>query len=1147
MNTKFLHLTFKYNLPRYTLFFVTFFTIFSCTVTKAVNDIPEIQINEFMASNVSSLAVEADYLINYFPDWIELHNPTNNDLDIGGMFLTDNSTKLTKYQIPENTIVPAQGYLIFYADELKKEMGFPHLNFKLSASGEYIAIVDVDGISILDEIIFPEQYDNASYGKKNNMGTWQYIYSPTPGEKNIIASDTSDIQYYTSLDLYFNELIADNTKWAPTDWVTAFGAPLEQLDWFEIKNAENISIDLSGMYLTDDPNAHTKYKIKDGVIVDANSYHVFVAVTIANMDQQNLVDTFSLKSSGEYLGLYAPDGETLIDEVTFGPQQKDVSYGRMGDEDTWAFFQTPTIGAANPSAGMSKTPTIINPPELTTHIQDEPFFVTLKTESITPGNNVSIFYTTDGSEPTDKSAYYTDPIYISKTTLLRAVAKEKGGYTTSKIANRTYFFDFESTIPIVSVTAPFDYMTDENMLNKKDIPIFLEYFEPDGTHAFVLDGDIAQNGGNIGMGQGSFRFYAKEQYGVPFINYRIFKERNFDIFKRLLFRNGSQRGFNPMFKGSHLTDVLAAQIAKGTHAGWTAWEPVNVFLGGKYYGLYNLRERIDPYYVESNYGVDHNNVISSDEDTMYSPKYTTDKALIEEAQKDSQILANEPYFRAFLEDLLLEPHDLNSTDFTTFIDEHIDIDNLFDYMAVEMFIGNGDWPWNNVERWISTEPNGKFHWIIKDADISFGIYTNMFKYTFDRPNQSIKDTANKAYLTPLGIIMGRIMENETLRNKFINRFADLLNTQFTKEHTLGLLESAKEKIEPEIPKQIERWWNGWTKEDAYGVWNNSLNVLSTNLKKRPDNVRTQLIDYFPNVTGQHTLTIKPSGCGGTSGTVHINTLSLGPEQFPWVGTYFEGVPITVSVEPQPGINFTGWQDHPEFGLQTTLTIDLTENIALTPTFEREKPYLKNGDADDSTNNWILSEDGVISTISPDGEDYIFYMRKGGMSQIVDFGCEGTGIDTGILTANLSLESTLGLLGDNSNHANIYMTYINSEGTEIEKDALTISPNNKWNAHYFYTNNAGQPRPKVIPTGTRKIDVSINVFAGSKDQQTDIRTDDITLLIENKLETRLPIMPIVTPTTRPTIPNRIDSTVRKIIETGRKIREINTRVPIQRLP
>ncbi|MFC1793586.1 CotH kinase family protein [Planctomycetota bacterium] len=139
-------------------------------------------INEFMASNQTTL--EDPDESGEFPDWIEIYNDTSGTIDLEGMYLTDKLQDLTKWQIGAGVTIDPGQYLIFYADD-DGTQGVYHTNYKLSISGETIALVDNDGKTIIDSILFDDQFEDVSYGRfPDGDNSWDYQQSPTPGLPN---------------------------------------------------------------------------------------------------------------------------------------------------------------------------------------------------------------------------------------------------------------------------------------------------------------------------------------------------------------------------------------------------------------------------------------------------------------------------------------------------------------------------------------------------------------------------------------------------------------------------------------------------------------------------------------------------------------------------------------------------------------------------------------------------------------------------------------------------------------------------------------------------------------------------------------------------------------------------------------------------
>ena len=167
---------------RYLLFSLV---IIACLLGSVGAAETSLVINEFMASNNGYVQDPQ----GQYDDWIEIHNFGSNPVNAGGMYLTDNLSVPTRWQIPDNnpaaTIISAGGYLLIWADEDMTDSGL-HANFKLDAAGEQIGLFDSDGVTLVDSVTFGEQTGDISYGRYPDASDdWQVFDTPTPKTANI--------------------------------------------------------------------------------------------------------------------------------------------------------------------------------------------------------------------------------------------------------------------------------------------------------------------------------------------------------------------------------------------------------------------------------------------------------------------------------------------------------------------------------------------------------------------------------------------------------------------------------------------------------------------------------------------------------------------------------------------------------------------------------------------------------------------------------------------------------------------------------------------------------------------------------------------------------------------------------------------------
>ncbi|HPS55593.1 MAG TPA: CotH kinase family protein, partial [Sedimentisphaerales bacterium] len=147
-------------------------------------DFGPVVINEFMASNQNCITDE----FGTAADWIELYNPTNTPVDIGGMYLSDSSnTWMIPANDPDKTTINSHDYLLIWADS-SPALGTLHADFKLSAGGESIILYENDGYTMVDSIVFGSQTTDVSFGRFPDLSdNWKFFSQPTPGKTNSIG------------------------------------------------------------------------------------------------------------------------------------------------------------------------------------------------------------------------------------------------------------------------------------------------------------------------------------------------------------------------------------------------------------------------------------------------------------------------------------------------------------------------------------------------------------------------------------------------------------------------------------------------------------------------------------------------------------------------------------------------------------------------------------------------------------------------------------------------------------------------------------------------------------------------------------------------------------------------------------------------
>ena len=289
-------------------------------------------INEFMANNSS---VHSDE-IGEFDDWIEIYNSNTYDLNLNGLFLSDDPEVPNKWEFP-NISIDSEGFLLFWADS-ETEQGELHTNFKLDSGGEFLGIFDYDGLAAIDSLSFGQQYNNISFGRfPNGEDSWSHFATPTPNASNNAEEPVTGI--------CINEFMASN--------LTTISDEFDEFnDWIEVFNAGDEPVDIGGLFFTDNLANPGNWQIPtfdpDATTINPGDYLILWA---DNDTGQGILHLgFQLDILGEAIGIY--NGVTPIDTVTFIEQQTDISYGRIPDGlDIWQTFPLATPGVSNLLSG----------------------------------------------------------------------------------------------------------------------------------------------------------------------------------------------------------------------------------------------------------------------------------------------------------------------------------------------------------------------------------------------------------------------------------------------------------------------------------------------------------------------------------------------------------------------------------------------------------------------------------------------------------------------------------------------------------------------------------------------------------------------------------------------------------------------------
>ena len=749
-----------------------------------INTDSKLYISEIMSNNKSTIK-DSD---NEYSDYIEIYNDYDYEINLKGYYLSDESASSKKWSFP-NIIIKSKEYLIIYAsnkDKCDLSIRECHTNFKLSSSGETVTLLDSNGL-IISKVKYPESLSDNSYSLINNNFKFT-IGSPNMENIDLAPEESSEN------DITINE-------------VTAATEP----EAIELKNNTDRDIDLSNYYIKDKSN--TIYHFEDTTI-KANSYLVIYGSDKASITDGKIYTGFRINNNNDILYLYK--NNTLVDTFNVGKVTADTSKGR-NEEQEIVVYKDITIGKDNSKKyyqGFSEVPTF----SINGGYVEKGTAIELTTTSDT-----IIYYTLDGSIPTNKSKKYNGSITINENTVIRAISY-KDGYIESDVETRTYLIGRTHDLPVVSIStndsnlfgsngiftfgpnASWTYpYYGANFWNGVEVPISFEYYE-DGVLGVELNAGMKVFGGwSRGEAQKSVSIYFRETYGVNEVTYPFFED-NITTFKRLVLRNSGQDYGNTKIKDAFLHEVLDGQMDIDKQD----YRSVVVYINGEYWGLYNIREKTDSSYIETHYG------------------YTKDE--IDFIQNKNIVI--EGSYDAYNELLkYVQNTDMTTDEAYEYVDSAIDLQELMNYWVVETYYGQTDPA--NIKFYKGD--GGKWRWILYDLDQTFQTASIRWELPF-----SSSVPGHSYYTNPT--LMNNLIKNQKIRTMYIETFAYHLKNTFTPERMISILDKMVKDVESEMPYHINRWYQESIQTSQYTIlsmddWRSNIQELKTMIKLRYQNAK----------------------------------------------------------------------------------------------------------------------------------------------------------------------------------------------------------------------------------------------------------------------------------------------------------------------
>ncbi len=675
--------------------------------------------------------------------------------------------------------------------------------------------------------------------------------------------------------LIINEVMASNTG--------VVMSPAFNFDsWIEVYNPGATDVNLGGMFLSIDASNPYQWQMPSNMgSVPAKGFKV---IWLGSNEIKSNQAPFKLDCDGGTIILSDKNGE-VITKQNFPEAMSRTAYARKTDGgDEWGWTATPTPEATNTTAVFAKErlkAPVVN--------QGSQLFKTSLSIKVDIPEGTTLRYTTDGSVPTSSSAVSTRGQFtISKTTnyVFRLF---QDGYLPSVPVTRSYIKTSDSyTIPVVSIVGNQKYFTDDmwgiDVVGKNGItgngrendpanwnqdwerPVNFSFLSSEGEMLFNQDVNIAVSGGwTRQISPRSMKLKSNKIFdGQNRFDFSFFPQKPYIRNKQLVLRNGGNDYWNnsARFMDGALETIIQRS---GIDLDCQSYVPIIEYVNGELRGVLNMREPNNDKYAYANFGYD-------------------DEELDAFENKEFKNGNNEAYKR-----LINLSEDVNGPGVYEEIRTLLDIDEFANYMAVEFYLGNDDWPDNNIKAYRS-QKDGRFRFVCFDLDYAFNPWGRTI-------SSSLSTYSKGEDRVEMIVLFLNLLKHEDFRKQFIDTFCLVAGSVFEMERANSIVDELLADVKPMTDLMKQKRMDSGHNPDRSA--NQIKNELSNRLSRMISALQQASAMKLSGVK-KHTVTL---GADIVGANLYINDL-----QVPYA--YFNGqlfAPVKIEAKAPAGYTFAGWK------------------------------------------------------------------------------------------------------------------------------------------------------------------------------------------------------------------------------------------------
>lgn len=663
--------------------------------------------------------------------------------------------------------------------------------------------------------------------------------------------------------------------------------------WVEFFNPTESDFSLNNLYISDDSLKLDKAKLTSKMgTVPAGGYATLWFDNYSTQYPSQVDMKIDIKGGTLYL---ADRFGNIICQADYPAALPRISWARKSvDGNEWSYTSTPTPGSANEGSAyasqMLAEPTV----DKTGKVFTKTF--TIKAQA---PKGAMLYYTLNGSTPTPENSTIVEDgkleLTVSETTVIRMRSFQEG-MLPSPVVTRSYINrGYASKLPVISIATenagiwskswgiyvkgpngiPGNGQDDKCNWNQPwERAVNFELIVDDTLSAVNQEVYMSICGGwSRSSDTKSFKLKAAKEFNTPnYYEYPIFKDKPFNRNKTLQNRNGGNE--SGMISDAALQTLVASS---GIDVDCQEYQPAIHYINGKFRGVINIREPNNKHFVLANYGLDE------DEIDMF--EMNTNGLEVQCGTID-----------AFNKLVSLSKNAKTDSIYNK-IKEMLDIDEFLNYMCIEMYLGNWDWPQNNLKAWRPRTEDGKFRFILYDLEQSFNttqtltMFDGKKYYTFGTSNKEIKVVT----------LMLNLLKNTQFKQEFADRFCLIAGSVFDSSRAKTIITQMAKDIEADM-EECGKYSD--ITGDRNALWSYANATISSLGNTRYSNVIDALKSWMYLGYSQRSMVklelssnVETAGISGNGFIIPTGKFS---------GNVF--TPMTVKAIEPSGYSFTGWYD-----------------------------------------------------------------------------------------------------------------------------------------------------------------------------------------------------------------------------------------------